>query len=89
MVGFKYDNAKNFDHQQLFDILSSIKGRFLLSYDDCPMARELYKDYKIESVIGKGTFATVRRGKNRCTGEKVAIKILSKEKMAPDDVAGL
>jgi serine/threonine protein kinase len=51
--------------------------------------RQIKKDYKIESVIGKGTFATVRRGKNRCTGEKVAIKILSKEKMAPDDVAGL
>ena len=51
--------------------------------------RQIKKDYKIESVIGKGTFATVRRGKNRETGEKVAIKILSKQKMAPDDVAGL
>jgi serine/threonine protein kinase len=51
--------------------------------------RQIKKDYKIESVIGKGTFATVRRGKNRCTGEKVAMKVLYKEKMAPDDVAGL
>jgi serine/threonine protein kinase len=40
--------------------------------------RAIKKDYKIESVIGKGSFATVRRGRNRETGEKVAIKILAK-----------
>jgi serine/threonine protein kinase len=35
-------------------------------------------DYKIEGVLGKGSFATVRKGKHRATGEKVAIKIISK-----------
>lgn len=42
-------------------------------------------DYKIESVIGKGSFATVRKGKFRSTGEKVAIKIISKRKLSEDD----
>ena len=27
--------------------------------------RKIKDDYKIESVIGKGTFATVRKGKHR------------------------
>ena len=35
-------------------------------------------DYKIESVIGKGSFASVRKGKSRVTGERVAIKVISK-----------
>jgi serine/threonine protein kinase len=40
--------------------------------------KQIKLDYKIESVIGKGSFATVRKGKNRETKERVAIKILSK-----------
>jgi DNA adenine methylase len=38
------------DHVKLRDILSSIKGKFLLSYNDCEYIRELYKDFKIEEV---------------------------------------
>ena len=47
------------------------------------------KDYKIEGVIGQGAFATVRKGKNRETGERVAIKILSKRKMTEEDIVGM
>ncbi len=50
MNGFKYDNAKEFDHQKLHDVLTKIKGRFLLSYDDCLEAREMYKKYNIIAV---------------------------------------
>lgn len=35
-------------------------------------------EYKIEGVLGKGSFATVRKGKHRESGERVAIKIISK-----------
>jgi len=35
-------------------------------------------EYKIEGILGKGSFATVRKGKHRETGERVAIKIISK-----------
>ena len=35
------------DHIRLRDLLRSINGRFLLSYNDCPHIRELYRDYEI------------------------------------------
>jgi DNA adenine methylase len=35
------------DHYRLFNALSQIKGKFLLSYNDCPFIRELYKDFSI------------------------------------------
>lgn len=38
------------DHMRLHDALSSIKGRFILSYNDCREARELYKGYHIVST---------------------------------------
>jgi len=47
------------------------------------------EDYKIESVIGKGSFASVRKGKSRATGDKVAIKIISKRKLTDEDRVGL
>ena len=37
------------DHVRLRDCLSEIKGKFLLSYNDCPYIRELYKEYHIEA----------------------------------------
>jgi len=46
-------------------------------------------EYKIEGVIGKGSFATVRKGKHRSTGERVAIKIISKRKLTPEDKIAL
>lgn len=38
------------DHKRLADALHNIKGRFLLSYNDCPQVRELYADCIIEPV---------------------------------------
>lgn len=51
--------------------------------------KQIRVDYKIESVIGSGAFATVRKGKHRQSQEKVAIKILSKRKMNEDDIVGM
>ena len=46
-VGFTKD-----DHIRLADRLSSIEGKYLLSYNDCPEIRELYKSRgtRIESI---------------------------------------
>ena len=33
------------DHLRLFKVLSSIKGKVLLSYNDCPEVKEIYKDF--------------------------------------------
>lgn len=38
------------DHTRLRDTLANIKGKFLLSYNDCEYIRELYKDFNIEKV---------------------------------------
>lgn len=35
------------DHIRLRDTLKNCKGKFLLSYNDCPFIRELYKDFNI------------------------------------------
>ena len=37
------------DHVRLRDVLREIDGHFLLSYNDCPEVRELYKDFYIYS----------------------------------------
>ena len=38
------------DHIRLLHALEKIKGRFIMSYNDCAEARELYKDYSIIST---------------------------------------
>jgi len=38
------------EHKLLAEVLKGIKGRFLLSYNDCELVRELYKDFKIVST---------------------------------------
>lgn len=38
------------DHQRLFESLKNVKGKFLVSYNDCEYIRQLYKDYNIEEV---------------------------------------
>lgn len=46
-----YETVKDgFNHKQLRDCIKNIQGRFLLSYDDEPLVRELYKDYHIIAV---------------------------------------
>lgn len=49
------------DHERLKAVLSQIKGRFILSYNDDEYIRELYKDYKIIPVerqnnLSKGVY---------------------------------
>lgn len=41
-VGFNWN-----DHVRLRNTLAEIKGKFLLSYNDCPEIRELYKDFSL------------------------------------------
>ena len=43
-------STANFDHERLRELLGNIKGRFLLSYDDCPKIRELYKGFEMVEV---------------------------------------
>ncbi len=45
------------DHIRLRDCLADIKGKFLLSYNDCPYIRELYQDFYIEAVERQNNIA--------------------------------
>jgi calcium/calmodulin-dependent protein kinase I len=47
--------------------------------------RNIKETYKIEGTLGKGSFATVKKAKNRATGERFAVKVLSKKKMSEED----
>lgn len=49
-AGYITTSTKDFNHIGLKDILMNLKARFLLSYDDSPMIRELYKDFNIIEV---------------------------------------
>lgn len=48
--GYDVTSTRDFDHERLREILGNIKGRFLLSYDDSPKIRELYKGYEMIEV---------------------------------------
>ena len=49
LYGTNGDLHKNFDHQSLFDLLSK-RDKWLLSYNDCPQIREMYKEYSINTL---------------------------------------
>ena len=38
------------DHQTLAEILRSIKGKFMLSYNDCELVRELYRGFNMKEL---------------------------------------
>lgn len=68
-----YKNTGGFgikEHEQLAELLSKVKGRFLLSYNDSVIVRELYKDFnikttkEIEYTLGKNM-----HGKNKSVRE--------------------
>ena len=48
--GYAVTSTADFDHERLRDTLKNIKGRFLLSYDDSPKIRELYKGFEMVEV---------------------------------------
>ncbi len=45
--GYDVTSIKDFNHELLRKILGNIKGKFLLSYDDSPKIRELYKRFEM------------------------------------------
>ena len=57
--------------------------------DESQNYRNIKDTYKIEGTIGRGSFATVKRAKLRSTGERHAVKVLSKRKMSKEDLAAL
>lgn len=62
------DVFKRANFERLKDVLTSIKGRFILSLNDVPEVRELFKDFKIEAVS-----VTYSINKDGCTKQSELI----------------
>ncbi|TCL54115.1 D12 class N6 adenine-specific DNA methyltransferase [Kineothrix alysoides] len=59
------------DHARLRDTLSTCRGRWLVSYNDCEFIRELYADFNIEAVSRINNLA--QRYDNGCEYAEVLI----------------
>ena len=49
--------------EELYDILSNIKGKFLMSYNNSDVAKELFKDYNIYKINTKYSATTFANNK--------------------------
>ena len=81
----KQNVIKNKDN----NIFQKIKSRILQENDKKIVVVQKEKkkgNYILEETIGEGAFAKVKLGKHIQTGEKVAIKILNKEKIFNFDI---
>ncbi|MCE3037485.1 DNA adenine methylase [Helicobacter sp. faydin-H20] len=61
-----YNNVLKFgekEHRLLAEILKSIKGKFMLSYNDDPFIKELYRDFNIEKIETEYTLNIKHRKK--------------------------
>ena len=57
------------------DINNQLKG------DSLEQSQNLLSEYNIKQIIGRGTFSIVKLGEHKLTKEKVAIKIMQKNKI--------
>jgi DNA adenine methylase len=62
LYGIKGNTHKDFDHQGLSEILKN-RDNWILSYNDCPEIRELYKGYKILTPSWKYGMSTDKDSK--------------------------
>lgn len=62
--GYDVTTTEVFDHERLRDTLKNIEGRFLLSSNDSPKARELYKGFEMIEVERQNGINN-RQGANR------------------------
>lgn len=60
------------DHLRLKTALNGIKGRFILSYNDCETVRQTYSGYHIESIERKNTLSG--KGNNKQIFSEVIIR---------------
>lgn len=61
-----YTKGGNFDHKKLRDLLTDLSGYVMISYNDRPEVRELYRDWNIEGVVAT-------QGMNRSKRNEVII----------------
>jgi DNA adenine methylase len=70
IYGNNGDMHRGFNHEALRDALVAHKERWVLSYLDVPVVRELYSDFNIKSVTWR---YTMKPGVNRPEGKELVI----------------
>lgn len=58
-------NLTEKDHLALRDMLGKVKGKWLLTYNDHPKIRKLYKNFKIQRAFMWNTSSSVEAGQRR------------------------
>lgn len=58
-----YSHFTNEDHKRLNMCLKAVKGRFILSYNDCELVRKLYKNYNIMCVSRNNLLPATRNNR--------------------------
>lgn len=59
------------DHIRLNNCLKNIKGKFILSYNDCDFVRELYKDFNIDEVQRNSNLTNRYKNKDKNYNELI------------------
>jgi DNA adenine methylase len=59
------------DHTRLNDCLKNIKGKFILSYNDCEFIRDLYKNFNIDGVQRNHNLVGRYKDRNRKYSELI------------------
>ena len=57
------------DHQNLAAVLRNVKGKFILSYNDCETVRELYAGFRFEE-------AQINYSLNGAARDKVSAEVI-------------
>jgi DNA adenine methylase len=55
---------KEKDHSDLYNLLKNLKGKFILSYNDCEFVNNLYKDFYINKIKWQGRMPNIRKNYN-------------------------
>lgn len=71
---YKY-NFETIDHEKMCEEIKKCKHKIILSYDDHPMIKKLYKDFKIKktSWIYSGTSSAKTHSRTKKTGKELII----------------
>ncbi|ADK16146.1 Modification methylase DpnIIA [Clostridium ljungdahlii DSM 13528] len=59
------------DHIRLSDYLKNVKGKFILSYNDCEFIRDLYKNFNIDEVQRNHNLVGKYSGRNHKYSELI------------------
>jgi DNA adenine methylase len=66
-----YTLKVNLDYEELADVLSKVKGKFVLSLNDSPNIRNIFKQFKIRGIRVEG-------GNDKDIGEKTRKEVIIK-----------